>query len=161
MKYIFGLDLNLITVKYIIPVSCSKWLVLKNLRLDDAPLQTHALTLNPTHSKILVVSQTSGHSWSDVKPVNTWCPKVAYNWLHILLIMGTFRYVAIIFDISKLPASGLEHGAKNSLISSFKPPFSLYITQCFSYIPSCFVFSFYQKLSLHLFCKIYVFLYLL
>ena len=59
MKYIFRLDSNLLTVELIIPASWSKCFILKNLRLGDTPSQTHAVTLNPTHSKILVASQTS------------------------------------------------------------------------------------------------------
>ena len=91
MKYIFRLGSNLLIVIYTIPASCSKSLILKNLRLGDAPSQTHALTLNPTHSKILIDSHTNGNSWSAVKEVHAWCPNVAHNRLHILLTMNTLR----------------------------------------------------------------------
>ena len=70
MKYIFRLGSNLLIAECTIPASCSKWLILKILQLGDAPSQTHALTLNPTHSKILVASHTNGNSWSAVKPVD-------------------------------------------------------------------------------------------
>ena len=122
MKYVFRLGSNILTSEYIIPACCSRWLILKDLRLGVTPLQTHALTLNPTHSKILVVSQTNGNSWSTVKPVDAGYPNVAYNQQHIPLIMNTFTYVAILFDIS----SRLQRETENSLISSFKSP----ISQC-------------------------------
>lgn len=126
MKYIFRLGSNLLIVEYKIPVSCSKWLVLKNLWLGDASSQTHVLSLNATHSKILVASQTNGNSWSVVKPVDAWCPDVAHNRLHIPLTMNTFTYVEIIFDIFKVSATGLQHRTENSLISPFKSPTSVY-----------------------------------
>ena len=127
MKYIFRLGSNLLViVEYTILASCSKWLILKNLRLGDAPSQTYALTLNPSHFKILVAFHTNGNSWSAVKPVEAWCQNVAHNRLHIPLAMNTFTYVAILFDIFKVSASGLQHRAESPLSPHLKYPF-LYI----------------------------------
>ena len=121
MKYIFRLDSNLLTVELIIPASWSKCFILKNLRLGDTPSQTHAVTLNPTHSKILVASQTNGKSWCAVKPVD------AQMWHTIDYIFPLpWTHLRMWQFLFKVSVSGLQHRAENLLISSFKSPISVY-----------------------------------
>ena len=73
-------------------------------------------------------------------------PNVAHNQLHIPLTMNTFTYVAILFYIFKVSASGMQHPLENSLIYSSKSFTSVYpitfpVLFLYTKLPCIFILS--------------------